>query len=371
MDINEATSNFEDWLRKQLEDQGGIDEHALQLKHQDMKAEGVHAFLRGTFYRWAQLWTGVQDGGPVVPAVGDIHVENFGTWRDAEGRLVWGVNDFDEACELPWTSDLLRLGVSAQLAIETVTGFAISGDEACAVIIEGYSKALANGAGPFVLAEDQEPLRQLAIKLIVQKSPAKFWKKRDEKTEPAVSIPPSAEDSLGRALLPGAVQIQLRQPIAKDPPGMGSRGKRRFYAFAKWNGARVLRETKPIVPSALEWARSGPAGPGLAEMLLSPRRCPDPTHRIDGPWVVRRLAPDADKIELKDLASDDSSTDEERGLFASMGGELANLHLGAANASAVAADLAHRAASGDWFLPEVKKWRALVAADFDAFTPGP
>jgi len=32
-----------------------------------------------------------------VLAVGDLHVENFGTWRDAEGRLIWGVNDFDES----------------------------------------------------------------------------------------------------------------------------------------------------------------------------------------------------------------------------------------------------------------------------------
>jgi uncharacterized protein (DUF2252 family) len=26
-------------------------------------------------------------------------VENFGAWRDVEGRLIWGINDFDEA----WT----------------------------------------------------------------------------------------------------------------------------------------------------------------------------------------------------------------------------------------------------------------------------
>jgi hypothetical protein len=26
---------------------------------------------------------------PRVLGVGDIHLENFGTWRDAEGRMVW------------------------------------------------------------------------------------------------------------------------------------------------------------------------------------------------------------------------------------------------------------------------------------------
>lgn len=36
-------------------------------------------------------------------AIGDLHVENYGTWRDAEGRWVWGVNDFDEAFPMAYT----------------------------------------------------------------------------------------------------------------------------------------------------------------------------------------------------------------------------------------------------------------------------
>ncbi len=58
------------------------------------------AFMRATFYRWVQLWKDqcrVEAAAPSVLAVGDLHIENFGTWRDAEGRLIWGVNDFDEA----------------------------------------------------------------------------------------------------------------------------------------------------------------------------------------------------------------------------------------------------------------------------------
>ena len=51
-----------------------------------------------------------------VLAVGDIHLENFGTWRDADGRLVWGVNDFDEAAQMPYVLDLVRLAASALLA---------------------------------------------------------------------------------------------------------------------------------------------------------------------------------------------------------------------------------------------------------------
>ena len=52
-------------------------------------------------------------------AIGDLHVENFGTWRDKEGRLIWGVDDFDEAYSLPYTHDLVRLAASAEIADAT------------------------------------------------------------------------------------------------------------------------------------------------------------------------------------------------------------------------------------------------------------
>ena len=76
-------------------------------------------FLRATYYRWAQIWPEVcrrAATAPVALAVGDLHVENFGTWRDIEGRLIWGINDFDEAWRLPYTNDLIRLATSALLA---------------------------------------------------------------------------------------------------------------------------------------------------------------------------------------------------------------------------------------------------------------
>src|SRR5260370_15847346 len=80
---------------------------------------GSFPFLRATYYRWAERWSAIVGDAAVAPfalAVGDLHVENFGTWRDAEGRLIWGVNDFDEAWPLPYTNDLIRLATSALIA---------------------------------------------------------------------------------------------------------------------------------------------------------------------------------------------------------------------------------------------------------------
>jgi len=86
----------------------------LQDKHHQMRSDPF-LFFRGTFYRWAQLWPKVcpdLQKAPKVIAVGDLHVNSFGTWRDSEGRLAWGVDDFDDAYPLPYTSDLVRLAAS-------------------------------------------------------------------------------------------------------------------------------------------------------------------------------------------------------------------------------------------------------------------
>src|SRR6266853_4383499 len=110
-----ATLDLERWKSQQI----SIVRGDLVLKHR-MMADAVFPFMRSTFYRWAQLWPLVCPElarGPQVLAVGDLHVENFGTWRDLEGRLIWGVNDFDEAWPAAYTIDLVRLTTSAYLAI--------------------------------------------------------------------------------------------------------------------------------------------------------------------------------------------------------------------------------------------------------------
>src|SRR5258708_38963855 len=115
MNIFKATADFEHWLAGQLP----IIRQDLALKHQHM-AEAAFPFFRATFYRWLQLWPELCADlvkAPAVLGIGDLHVENFGTWRDEEGRLIWGVNDLDAAWPASYALDLVRLTTSAYLAI--------------------------------------------------------------------------------------------------------------------------------------------------------------------------------------------------------------------------------------------------------------
>src|SRR5437660_7977475 len=115
MNIFKATADFERWLAKRRP----IVRQDIALKHQHM-AEAAFPFFRATFYRWLQLWPEACPDlakAPSVLAVGDLHTQNFGTWRDEEGRLIWGVNDLDEAWPSPYLLDPTRPTTSASLSI--------------------------------------------------------------------------------------------------------------------------------------------------------------------------------------------------------------------------------------------------------------
>jgi uncharacterized protein (DUF2252 family) len=98
---------------------------------------------------------------PTVLSVGDLHIASFGTWRDEFGRLIWGIDDFDEANPLPYANDLLPLAVSAILdASEREIKVGLG--DVVDVILDGYRTCLREGGKPFVLEEKHKWLRKIA-----------------------------------------------------------------------------------------------------------------------------------------------------------------------------------------------------------------
>ena len=362
MGIRQATKAYEAWLRRRLP----LIEADLRLKHRRM-AESAFGFLRATFYRWAQLWPRVCPelvGAPAVLGVGDLHIENFGTWRDSEGRLIWGVNDFDEACTLPYANDLVRLAVSAQLAAKE--GHLSCGLEAmCDAILEGYEQSLLEGGRAFVLAEHHEWLRQLAISEL--RDPIRYWARLKRLRTLTSGVPPEIRTALRQAL----PDPNLAFRIAHRQAGLGSLGRRRFTALAEWRGGMIAREAKELRVSAWHWEsegkQDGASGADdelfYAEVIRKAVRVADPFSAIHGHWLVRRLAPDCSRVELGSLLK----VKDELKLLRAMGWETANVHLGTRAALGKirrdlarkparwlpkAADAMAKATTGDW-----KEWK--------------
>jgi hypothetical protein len=326
VDIIEASLKFERWMAGHTK----VVKPDLAKKHVAM-AESPFIFLRGTFYRWCQVWpvtcNAVVDA-PIVPSVGDLHVENFGTWRDIEGRLVWGVNDVDEACRMPYTNDLVRLATSATLAARhgrldrEARGL-------CEAILDGYADAIDQGGRAFVLAERRQWLRRLALNKL--RDPVIYWPKFEALPLAKGDVP----HAIFRRALPSA---KLSYRVVARVAGVGSLGRRRIVALAMCEGARVAREAKAWLPSALVWATGRPSlGESSQKLLARAVRSPDPFLQFHTHWIVRRLAPDCSRIELADLPR---VRDEER-LLRAMGAETANFHVRHAR-TAIRADLRTR-----------------------------
>lgn len=350
-DIVEATADFEKWASRHVK----LIRSDVKLKHRDM-ARSPFPFLRATFYRWAQLWPMVCPElarAPQVLAVGDLHVENFGTWRDFEGRLIWGVNDFDEAWPAAYTVDLVRLATSANLAIEA-EHLSLRRREAWQAIEQGYRDSLAKGGGPFVLAEHHEWLRQIALSEL--RDPIGFWKKILACPRYKGDLPKDVW-KLIRESLPVRTSVhELKSRIA----GLGSLGHPRILGLAVWDGAHIVREAKQLTPSAWIWAQHRRTTEILCRKLVENAvRVRDPHVHFADHWVVRRLAPDCCHIELATLPKD---RDEARLLYY-MGWETANIHLGSSKAiRGVQRDLAAR--RGRWLRKASKAMQAATLNDW-------
>ena len=317
MDIIKATQSYEQWLGKQIP----LIDVDLHEKHIKM-AEDPFQFFRATFYRWMQLWPEVCPDcvdAPKVLAVGDLHVENFGTWTDIEGRLVWGINDFDEVCGLPYTIDLVRLATSAYLAIDRAH-LQTKHTEASDSILEGYSKGLSTGGAPFVLEEHHTRLRLMATGIL--RDPEAFWSKLDGLPSWKLPIPAAARRALESMLPAKALQYRIAHRIA----GLGSLGRERYVAIADYCGGKVAREAKTLASSACLWAgrKVDSSNIRYQEVLDKAVRSVDPYVGVKDGWIVRRLAPHCSRVELASIPKER----DECKLMQSMGFETANIHLG-------------------------------------------
>src|SRR5215475_15202546 len=124
----------------------GRDERLLKLKYKAMRAN-VFAFFRGTCHLFYEDWpksTALNDAPPVW-ICGDLHLENFGSYKGDNRLVYFDINDFDESALAPLAWDLVRA-----LASITVGGRVLRWSDADVdghrkAFVQAYAQALQNG----------------------------------------------------------------------------------------------------------------------------------------------------------------------------------------------------------------------------------
>lgn len=351
----DATSSYERWRSSRI----AIVADDLERKHERL-ATSPFVLLRGSYYRFVQQF-GVLlaklASAPSTVVVGDLHIENFGTWRDRDGRLAWGINDLDEVDLLPYTVDLVRLATSALLAVKG-NHLGIDRKEVSAAIMAGWRERIERHVSePFILGERHEHLYKLASESF--EDPIRFERRLRALAPWEDALPSAAARLLGEVAPWRGFQPRLFRRVA----GVGSLGSRRIVAIGELAGGPVVREVKEIPGPASVWLSPNRGRVrGLAGVVVDSRGiAADPWRRQSGNWVLRRLASDAARLELSALRR----KHDEAAFLKSMGEEAANVHLcphvRAASPSALRED--ERGRQRGWLLKAAETMVALTERD--------
>ena len=99
----------------------GRDPALLELKYARIAADPF-AFLRGTCHLFYADWRGGRalDAAPNAWICGDLHLENFGSYKGDNRLAYFDLNDFDEAALAPCTWEIARFLVSLHVAARSL-----------------------------------------------------------------------------------------------------------------------------------------------------------------------------------------------------------------------------------------------------------
>jgi|AraplaMF_Cvi_mMF_1032049.scaffolds.fasta_scaffold00002_339 hypothetical protein len=347
--ILQSAKAYETWMRTQLG--ADLDESDLDKKYKKMKSGGF-VFLRATYWRWAETIFDICPdlaSAPQVLAIGDTHLENFGTWRDDEGRLVWGANDFDDAAVMPYALDLVRLTASAILARNDAD---LPPRAIAEAILGGYRRGL-KAPSPVILERDYKWLRNAVILSDAERKA--FWDKYRDLPPPAKPVPTPYVEALRRSLPDEELPFVAKPRTA----GTGSLGRPRFIADVEWRGGPVIREVKALAQSA--WSlRHNPSDTMIRTAVIASGRArsPDPRYQVTDNLLVRRLSPNSRKIEVEG----DAQILLSPAMLDLMGLEIANCHADDASCiPGILADLDKREV--DWLRNSARAAAAAISME--------
>jgi hypothetical protein len=172
------------------------------------------------------------------------------------------------------------------------------------------------------------------------KPPTDFWKKLNGLPAVRQALVSDVRLALEKTL----PDPQMEYKVVRRQAGLGSLGQQRFVAIGDWQGGCVAREAKAMLPSACVWL-SGEVGhrqSNYENAITNAVRAPDPFQVIQGSWLIRRLSPDSNPIDIQTLPKHS----DEQMILQAMGAEAANVHLGTKRQAAnILKDLSKRKAN--------------------------
>ncbi len=118
----------------------------LKLKYEGM-AEDIFRFFRGTCHLFYEDLSKVNDfpDSPLSWTCGDLHLENFGSYKGDNRLVYFDLDDFDEAILIPCLWEISRMVTSIFLAFENLDIEDKKAINMAQQFVRNYATKLANG----------------------------------------------------------------------------------------------------------------------------------------------------------------------------------------------------------------------------------
>lgn len=306
----------------------GRDTERLAMKYQNMQSSPF-SFLRGTCHLFhAQLpITQVLAKAPATWLCGDLHLENFGSYKGDNRLAYFDQNDFDETALAPCTWDALRLATSVLVASHPRKGNSSPNIALAKAFLKAYSDTLAEGKVRWIERDTADgPIREL-LNSVRQRTRADFLELRTEvhrrhrriRLDGRKALPASEEQREHIFTFMEKFAAEQEHPeffspldVARRIAGTGSLGVDRYVILIHGKGSpdgNYLLDLKQALPSApAAYSKiTQPTWKNEAERIVTiqrqaqaiPMAFLNPVLLNNNAYILRCLQPSEDRISLR------------------------------------------------------------------------
>ena len=309
---------------------GSLPQDKVRLKY-NLMAENPYRFFRGTcrlFYEDLSNRPYFPHESPAVWGCGDLHLENFGSYKASNRYVYFDQNDFDEAMLLPATWELVRVVTSILVAFKSLN---VEKEKAVAwaqLFLNAYSKRLRSGKAKHIEARLATGIVRSFLEQAgrrKEKDLLQTHTTKNKKThnivvdeEKRFCLPPETKRSL-LAHLPDqlrnstdkALRIYNVVDACQRTAGTGSIGVKRFLLLVESENAKksfLLLDMKEARPSALrdfnplaqpEWSSEAERIVAIQSRSQYATTAHLSTLSFNGTaYTVQELQPEEDKLDF-------------------------------------------------------------------------
>ena len=329
------------------------DPERLAMKYAAMRADPF-VFFRGTCHLFYQRLPklGTLADAPLAWSCGDLHLENFGSYKGDNRLVYFDLNDFDEAVLAPCIWDLIRVVASISVAGLSLKLKSQQTDRLCRLFIENYGVALAGGKARWIERDTAPGIIGKLLRTLKGKTRREQMAGRTKSSGKTVKLAIGNGHALKATkasirFVEGVLAKHLEQcpkadrfrvlDVARRIAGTGSLGVERYVVLArmKRDDELVLFDLKLARPSSSNgWiATPQPVFTSEAERVVrvqsfvqavAPSSLAVIVDEADAKatksYVFRALQPSEDRLDLASLAQ---NADDLETVMSTMAGLLA------------------------------------------------